>query len=545
MNKFLSQALFGALLLSVASCSKTTHKTNSTTGENTARDPNTLRVDVGSEVPSLDPAIQEDNVSSRIAFDLFAGLLDFNQQNNVIPGMASSWDISADGKTYTFHLRNNLKFSDGNSITASDFVYSWQRLVNPKTASPYNFLLANVVNGADIISGKKSPSTLGVKALDPHTFVVTLAAPSNVFLKSLALPNVAVVSKACIEKYGDNWTNPANIVTSGAYVLKEHVVNGYILAVKNPYYYDEDSVHIQNVKYYPYVDTSTAISNYTSGGLDITWQSVPVDQFAQLKQKYPKQLHAVTQEALYYYDINDKLPELKNVRLRQALSMAVDRKILVDKVLAQGQPALYSVVTPTIENGRYANLKYDWTNWSRDKQIAEAKKLYREAGYGPEHELHITISYNTNDLHKKVALAVASMWSAILGAKVTVNNQEWKAFIQARHKGNYAIARDGWIADYNSVTSYTQLYQCDSGNNNSHYCNPEYDQLLKAADAIEDQAAQQFAYEKALAVPLNTYAIIPLFQYNYTKLIKPYVENYHVEDNHFDYVQSKWFSLKQ
>ena len=198
----------------------------------------TLRIDVGSEAPTLDPTISEDSSSTRIMYDLFAGLLDFDQHNNPIPGMASSWDVSTDGKTYTFHLRKNLKFSDGSPITAHDFVYSWRRLVNPKTASNYNILMTNVINGNNIIKGKSPASSLGVFAPDDYTFVVQLVHPDASFLKAILLPNTYVVPQKIIEKYGRAWTEPANIVTSGAYELKEHIVNGYILATRNPHFYD-------------------------------------------------------------------------------------------------------------------------------------------------------------------------------------------------------------------------------------------------------------------------------------------------------------------
>lgn len=517
-------------------------KSNKNAGMN---HPNMLRVDVGAEVPSLDPLLAEDTTSTRIAFDLFAGLVDFDQHNDVIPGLASHWVISPSGTTYTFYLRKNLKFSDGTPITADDFVFTWQRLVDPETASPYNFLLANVVNGEAIIKGQAKPNTLGVSAPDPTTFVVKLANPNPVFIASLTLPNVYVISKANVLKYGNNWTDTKNIVTSGAYALTDHVINGYILADKNPYFYDAKNVKIEKVKYFPYVETNAAISSYKAGGLDLTWQNVPIDQYKNLQLDYPKQLHTIRQEAIYYFDFNNKLPIFANVKLRQALSMAIDRKALVERVVAQGQVPLYSTVTPTVEDNKFAKVTYDWAAWPRQKQIDVARKLYQEAGYSKDHPLHISISYNTNDMHKKVTLAIASMWKSILGAQVDVQNQEWKTFIQARHKGDYTIARDGWVADYNSVTTYTQLYQCGSAVNNSHYCNLEYDKLIAKARLQANPHKRIKTFQMALQIPLNDYATIPLFQYTYTRLVKPYVLNYDIKVNYLDHVQTKWMKLKK
>ncbi|MBP9742103.1 MAG: peptide ABC transporter substrate-binding protein [Burkholderiales bacterium] len=505
---------------------------------------NTLIVDVGSETPTLDPQLAEDVVANRIMNDLFAGLVDYDQQNNIIPGMASSWDISPDKKIYIFHLRNGLKFSDGSPITAHDFVYSWQRLVNPKTASPYGFILSKVVNAEAIMQGKLPPDKLGAIATNNNTFVVYLTNVDPAFIRSLSLMNVAVVPQKVIEKYGKKWTSPDNMVTSGAYTLKEHVVNGYILAQKNPYFYASQYVNIPYIKYEPLEDKNATISAYKAGDLDITFQSIPVDQFNRIKTEYPKQLHVFLQEGNYFYDFNAHNPDLaNNLKLRKALSMAVDREILVKKVLRQGQAPLYSTVTDTIEHGRFNNLHYDWMSWSRESRVADAKKLYQEAGFSVDHPFQVTLAYNTNDLHKKVALAIASMWKQNLGVEVVLLNQEWKTFIQNRHQGDYQIARDGWVADYDSVITYANLYQCNGAQNNSHWCNREYDTLLSQAVLESNIEKQTQLYNKALRIPLDDYAVIPLFQYTIELLVKPRVTNYDADNNHLYHVQSKWMKL--
>lgn len=496
-----------------------------------------IRVDTGSEVPTLDPTLSEDTSSTRIAFDLFAGLVDFDQHNKIIPGMASSWNISPDGRVYTFHLRKGLKFSDGSPITANDFVYTFRRLVDPKVASPYNMLIANVVNAKDIIDNKASLDTLGVSAPDPLTFVVKLVNPDAAFIQAIHLPNTMVVSEKAIEKYGTHWTEPANIVTSGAYTIKEHVINGYILAVKNPNFWDSANVNIPKIKYLPYEDKNATIPAYRSGGIDVTFQGIPIDQFSKIKQEYPKELHVFLQEAIYYYDFSWNNPELaKNPKLRQALSMAIDREIFTKKVLRMDQAPLYSTVTSTVEDGKFKGIDYEWAKWPREKQIEEAKRLYKEAGYGPNKEYHASLSYNTNDLHKKTALAIASMWKSVLGVDTSLQNQEWKTFLQTRHKGDYQIARDGWVADYNSVTTYTALYQCNNGQNNSHYCNPQFDKLLAQANSEKDSKKQTELYRQALQIPLDDYAVIPLFQYTIQVLVKPYVLSFNPDVNHLYHI---------
>lgn len=523
----------------LSSCSRTS------TPQNALQHPlDMLRIDVGSEAATLDPALSEDAASGRIINDLFAGLVDFDQQNNPIPGMAASWNISADGKTYIFHLRPNLKFSDGSAISANDFIYTYRRVVDPKTGSGHNYLLAGVVNGNKIIKGELPPTCLGISAPDQQTVKIQLEHPDANFLNYLTLGTVGVVSQKIIEKYGNAWTEPQNMVTSGAYTLTEHIVNGHILVSKNPYYFQANQVLIPKVEYFPYVDHNAGLSAYKTGGIDLVYQSVPIDQYQALKQEYPQELHTIKQEAIYFYDLNQLLPQFKNnPALRQALSMAIDRETLVSKVLGQGETVLYSDVTATVESGAYKSVQYNWANLSYPEQLKIAKQLYAKAGYSSEHPLKINLSYNTDDLHKKIALAIAGMWQANLGVEVVLSNQEWKTFIAGRHSGNYVVARDRWVADYNSITSYTQLYLCNGMQNNSHYCNPQYDKLIADADKATDLTQKQQLYAQALTLALNEYAIIPLFQPNYSKLVKPYIQNLDVEHNFFNVEQSKWIKF--
>jgi oligopeptide transport system substrate-binding protein len=276
----------------------------------------------------------------------------------------------------------------------------------------------------------------------------------------------------------------------------------------------------------------------------LVYQSVPIDQYQALKQEFPQELHTIKQEAIYFYDLNQLLPQFKNnPALRQALSMAIDRETLVSKVLGQGETVLYSDVTATVESGAYKSVQYNWANLSYPEQLKIAKQLYAKAGYSSEHPLKINLSYNTDDLHKKIALAIAGMWQANLGVEVVLSNQEWKTFIAGRHSGNYVVARDRWVADYNSITSYTQLYLCNGMQNNSHYCNPQYDKLIADADKATDLTQKQQLYAQALTLALNEYAIIPLFQPNYSKLVKPYIQNLDVEHNFFNVEQSKWIKF--
>lgn len=524
---------------SIAGCSKAK--------QNTPHNPHSqdvINVDLGSDVPTIDPALSQDVTSARVVYDLFAPLVDFTQRNTPIPGIAKKWVISPDKKTYTFYLRDGLKFSDGSPITADDVVFTWQRLADPKVSSPYNLLVTNIVNGQAIIDGKASVDSLGVKALDKHTIQITLNHPDASFIQICTMPNVGVISKTNLSKYGSQWTNPQNMVTSGAYKVKDWVVEGHILLTKNSYYYDAKNVKIPNVNFLPLVDTNSSLSQYSTNDIDITY-SIPVDQYKQIKQNFATQLHQFPLDAIAFYDLNMVLPKYaSNKDLRQALSMGVDRDILVKDVLGQGQIALYSYVTSTIEDGKFADLGYSWAKLPRAQQVTMAKELFKKAGYGPEHPLEISISYNTNDGNKKVAIAIAAMWQETFGAdsiKVTQGNQEWKTFLQDRQKANYDVARDGWNADYNSVDSYTNLWYCKGPQNNSKYCNPEYNKLIDQAQNTTDNNMRIKLIHQALQVAQDDYAIIPLYQYTWQRLVNPRVKGYDADHNYFDHVQSKWY----
>lgn len=529
-----------ALGSSLTACSH--HDNNS--GANSAGSKNMIRVDLGSDIATLDPQLTEDVQSSRVAYDLFEGLTSQDQSNKPIAGLANKWEISADGKTYTFYLRPGIKFSNGAPMSANDVVFTFRRLASPKLGSTYNFLIAGIVNGQNIIDGKAAPQTLGVKALNAHTVQISLAYPDPAFLSICAQPDLGIVSQANVKKFGQAWTNPRNMATSGAYKLDERVVHGYILESKNPYYYDAKNVAINKVKFFPIVDFNSSLNLYKSGGLDITYL-LPVDQYKSIKAEMDDQEHTVAWETIEYYDFNMSLPKFKNnPKLRQALTMAVDREALVTEVLGQDQKPLYANVTSTIEGGKFAGLDYAWAKWPRDKQIATAQQLFKEAGYGPTHPLRLTVSYNTRDLNRKNALAIAAMWQQVFGAdsiQTNAANQEWKTFLQARTKGDFEIARDGWVADYDSVSSYTALYQCGNLINHAKSCTPGFNDLIAQAQNSADSTQRINLIRQALQKAMAEYNIIPLYQDTYYRLVNPRVKGYTPETNHLDHVMSKWY----
>ncbi|MDD3265724.1 MAG: peptide ABC transporter substrate-binding protein [Burkholderiales bacterium] len=537
-NKLLGLLILSAAVAYLPACSK---KDSSTQNNNT------IYVDNGDDAPTIDPAMSSDVTSARVIYDLFAGLVDFDQKNQPIPGLAKRWDVSPDGQTYTFYLRDGIKFSDGTPITADDVVFSWQRVSNPKTASPYNTLMSNVVNGQDIIDGKLKPDTLGIKAIDSKTVQVSLVNSDPSFLQICTMPNLFVVSKANLTKHGDKWTDPKNMVVSGAYKIKDWVIKGHMDLEKNSNYYDVNNVSIPNVVILPITDFNASLNQYSTGAIDVT-NSMPVDQYKKINKEYPKDAHTVAMEALYFYDFNMSLPKYRdNLNLRKALTIAVDREALTKDVLGQQQTPSYSYVSKTIEQGSFSNLDYDWSVISRDQQIALAKDLFTKAGYGPDHPLEININYNTKDINKKIAIAIASMWQNTFGEKsikVTQSNQEWKTFLKARRSGDFDIARDAWSADYDDVTTYITKFSCNSPMNYTKYCNKDAEALLQQAQQAPSPDQRINLINRAIDKAQKDYVIIPLYQETYFRLVKPRVQGYNIDNNHFDHVQSKWYKLQ-
>lgn len=537
-------------LVLIASCSKDGQTTSNDTltkqNNQSKKTHDTIYIGNGGEPPTLDPALATDENSIRISYDLFERIIGQDAQGAPIPGVAKSWEISDDGKTYTFHLHDDLKFSDGSELNADDVVASWRRAVDPKLGGPQaDAVFSNIVNGREILTGKLPVEKLGVVAPNKNTVVVKLLYPDTYTLDNLYKPALAILPTKVIAKYGAEWTHPRNIVTSGAYVLTEHVRNSHIMARINPYNYDAAKVKIPKIKYLAINDQNSEYQQFQTGLLDIT-HSIPSDQYQSIKQKYPTELHTFPQEATYFYEFNMSLPILRdNLNLRKALVMAIDREVITDKILGIGQIPLYSVITKTIANGDYANLEYEWSTWPREKQIAEAQRLYKEAGYSKDNPLKLSLSYNTLEGNKKLAIAVSSMWKNILGAEITPQNQEWKIFLENRRKGNLQIARAGWIADTQDVNYYLKyLFLCNAASNNSHYCNQKYDNLIFAAQATATPQERHALASQAITLVMNDYPIIPLYQYTKSLLVDSRVGGYIPENNRNGWVITKWMYLK-
>lgn len=483
----------------------------------------------GSEVQSLDPHKIEGVPESNISRDLFEGLLISDVDGKPSPGVAEKWE-NKDFKVWTFHLRKDAKWSDGSPVTAQDFVYSWQRLANPNTASPYASYLqyGHIVNIDDIIAGKKPITDLGVKAIDDHTFEVTLSEPVPYFYKLLVHSSVSPVPKAVVEKFGDKWTQPANIVSNGSYKLKDWVVNERIVLERNSNYWDNAKTVINQVTYLPISSEVTDVNRYRSGEIDMTYNNMPIELFQKLKKEIPNEVHVDPYLCTYYYEINNQKPPFNDVRVRTALKMALDRDIIVNKVKNQGDLPAYSFTPPYTDGAKL--VEPEWFKWSQEKRNEEAKKLLAEAGFTAEKPLTFDLLYNTSDLHKKLAIAAASIWKKNLGANVKLENQEWKTFLDTRHQGNYDVSRAGWCADYNEPTSFLNMVLSDSSNNTVHYKSAAFDKLIADTLKATDEAQRSELYSKAEQQLDKDSAIVPVYYYVNARLVKPWVGGYSGKD---------------
>ncbi|HBY9811789.1 TPA: oligopeptide ABC transporter substrate-binding protein OppA [Klebsiella aerogenes] len=492
-------------------------------------DKQTLVRNNGAEVQSLDPHKIEGVPESNVNRDLFEGLVIGDLNGHPVSGVAESWD-NKDFKVWTFHIRKDAKWSDGSPVTAQDFVYSWQRLADPKTASPYASYLqyGHVANVDEIIAGKKPATDLGVKAIDDKTFEVTLSEPVPYFYKLLVHPSVSPVPKAAIEKYGEKWTQPANIVTNGAYKLKDWVVNERIVLERNTNYWDNAKTVINQVTYLPISSEVTDVNRYRSGEIDMTYNNMPIELFQKLKKEIPKEVHVDPYLCTYYYEINNQKAPFTDVRVRTALKLALDRDIIVNKVKNQGDLPAYSYTPPYTDGMKL--VEPEWFKWSQEKRNEEAKKLLAEAGYTADKPLTFNLLYNTSDLHKKLAIAVASIWKKNLGANVKLENQEWKTFLDSRHQGTFDVARAGWCADYNEPTSFLNTMLSDSSNNTAHYKSPAFDKIIGDTLQVTDEAKRAELYAQSEQQLDKDSAIVPVYYYVNARLVKPWVGGYTGKD---------------
>ncbi len=493
-----------------------------------------LRKGNGAEVQTLDPHKAEGVPASNILRDLYEGLTIEAPNGDVIPGGAESWEISEDGTVYTFKIRQGAKWSNGDPVTAHDFEFGLKRSANPTTGSKYSMILSPILNVEAIIANEKPIEEMAVKALDDYTLEITLKAPTPFFLGLLNHSTTYPVHKGNLETHGNQFSRPGKLVGNGAYTLTEWVVQSHIIIERNDQYWDNANTRIDKVSYLPIEDDSTELKRYRAGEVDYT-ATVPLSQYKWIRENLNDELHADPYLGTYYYGFNlVKPPFENNLKLRKALSLAVDRTTLTGKVMGTGEIPAYSWVPPGMNN--YTSQTFDYADMTQPERLELAQKLYQEAGYSKDNPLEIEIRYNTNEGHKKIAIAISAMWKQALGVKVSLLNEEWKVFLENRkQKIVTQVFRAGWIGDYNDPYTFLELMHSKHGINDSAYNNPEYDQLLSDISLEADPAKRRALMEKAEAIMLADHPIMPIYTYASKKMIKPYVAGYeaNILDHHY------------
>lgn len=502
-------------------------------------------MNISTEPPTLDPAQAQDNNSGTVINALYTGLAVLDKDGKTKPAAAEKWEVSEDGKTITFHLRKDGKWSNGDPVTAQEFEWEWKHVLDPKTmpAPPYSYQLFYIKNGEKFNKGEAKAEDVGVKAIDDYTLQVQLENPTPYFVSLTSFYTYMPVHKSA-QTADNKWSSDAKtIISNGAFTMANWQHNGLIDLAKNENYFDKDNVHFDSVKMNMIASSATELSMYQTNQLDYAGSptgEVPTDQITTLKKSMGDQFQSAPYASSQYYIFNNKAEPFDNAKIRKAFAMAVNRKDIVEKVTLGGQVPAYGFVPPGIigENKTYREEHPDTDLFKED--VAEAKKLLeegmKEKGYTKLPE--ITLIYNTSDGIKKIAQAVTDMWKQNLGVDVKLVSQEWGVFLKTRTAGNYQIARAAWGADYNDPNTFLDMFQTGGGNNDAFFSNKDYDKLIDDAKTAKDAKTRMDNFVKAEKILItDNQAILPLYYSSSNRLVKP-----NVKDLYLDYAGNIHFN---
>lgn len=485
-----------------------------------------LHIGNATEPKDLDPQLLVGASESNIVSALLEGLIDEEPDSLApIPGVAESWHISDDLKTYTFTIRKDARWSNADPVTAHDFVYSWRRLLEPALAADYAYQLYIIKNAEAYNKGQITDfEQVGVKALNDTTLVVELNHSTPYFLSLLAHESTFPVHKATIEKFGaidersTLWTRPGNYVGNGPFILKEWALNRIIIVERNPHYWDSQTLKLNGIHFYPIDNQTTEERMFRAGTLHVTYV-VPAEKIRTYRENNPELLHIYPYLSTYYYGFNVTRKPFDDYRIRRAFSMSINRQQIVDAITKAGQVPAYALTPPNTRGYTpEAKIPFD---------IEQAKELMAAAGY-PEGRgfPSVEIFYNTSEGHRKIAVAIQQMWKQALGVEVTLLNQDWKVYLSRRNKLDYQIMRAGWVGDYPDPNTFLEMFISGGGNNNTGWSNAEYDRLIKLAAQTADQTERYRVFQQAEKILIEDSPIIPIYTYTTSHLISPDVKGW-------------------
>ena len=479
----------------------------------------------GEEPQTLDPHRADGVPTANILRDLFEGLTATAPDGRIVPGAAGRWDISRDGMTYTFYLRDDAAWSNGDPLTADDFVFGFRRSVNPDTAAAYGRMLAPIENAVAILSGSAGIERLGVEALNERTVQIRLADPTPYFLGLLTHASTYPVHRPSLETHGDDFVRPGNLVSNGAFRLVEWHPRSRIELEANPHYHGAEDVILERVVYYPIEDENTEFQRFRAGGLDWTDQ-VPNNQFRWLHRNLPDALHVSAWFGTYFFGFNLQRPPFQdNLALRRALNLAVDREILTGKVTQFGEIPTFTLVPEGLPD--YDPPVPGYAEVSQAEREEQARALYAEAGYSDERPLEVELRYNTSENHRKIAVAVAAMWKQVLGVRTRLVNEEFRVFLQNRAlRKRTEVFRAGWIGDYQDAYTFLELFHSEHRRNDSGYDNPRYDRLLEQISRERIPARRRNLMVEAERMLLTDQVVLPVYTYVTKRLVNPLLKGW-------------------
>ncbi len=495
---------------------------------------------LASDPESVDPHKVRSIQAGTVLRDIGEGLLGYTPTGDLVGAAADHWTISEDGLTYTFHIRESARWSNGDPVTAEQFAFSLRRLVDPATAAFYAQMLGAIVNAEEIIAGEMPPASLGVEAADPQTLVIRLRRPTPFLLSLLSVPNTFPVHPGSLAEHGDEFTRPGKLLSNGAYVLDAWEPGSLLELSRNEYYWNNAETSIDTVRHHVVTQEMTELNRYRAGELQITANVAP-DSFRRVRETRPDELHVAPYLGVYYYGFNLSKPPFKdNPQLREALSMAIDREVLVTSIIGRGEEPAYSWVPPGVAN--YEPRRVSYAEQTQDERNAHARRLLHEAGYGPDKPLQIELRYITSDTEQRIALAVQSMWRDVLGVETKLINEEFQVLLaNVRAAEITQVFRSSWVGDYNDAHTFLSTLEGGNPANLTGYENDEYDTLMQQAADQVDPARRRLFLEEAERVLLADHPVMPLYFYVSKHLVSPDVIGW--GDNVLDYHYSQHLSL--
>jgi ABC-type oligopeptide transport system substrate-binding subunit len=489
---------------------------------------------------SLDIHKARSTQAAEVQRDIGEGLLTYTAAGELAGGVAESWSVAADGRTYTFTLRDNARWSNGEPVTAEHFVFAFRRLVDPATAAFYAQAVGAIAGANDIISGGAAAEELGVSAPDEQTLVIQLEQPTPYLLNLLTHPSTFPLHPALLAEHGDGFTRPEFLLSNGAYRLVGWEPASQLSLVRNEHYWNNTATQIDAVNYHVITQEITQLNRYRAGEIDVT-DTIPPDSFAAIREQYGEQVRVAPYLGVYYYGYNlTKPPFADSPELREALSMAVDRETLVEKVIGRGEAPAYSWVPPGVNN--YEPIRFGYADMSQAERNATARRLYHEAGYGRDNPAKIELRYNTSDIQQRIALAVQAMWAETLGVETTLVNEEFQVLLANMREAEITqVFRSSWIGDYNDAHTFLNILESGNPSNMPRFANATFDQLMKQAAGQTDLHKRRLYLEEAERVLLREHPVIPLYFFVSKHLVSPRVRGW--GDNVLDYHYSQHLSL--